>query len=86
MAESGVPGFDMAAPLGAFVAAGTRREIIARLNQAFIAAIRAPDVQERMANIGMEPVGTTPEEYEKILHEEYERNGQLVRRIGLRVD
>lgn len=86
VAESGVPGFDMAAPLGVFVAAGTRREIIARLNQAFIAAIRAPEVLERMANIGMEPVGTTPEEYEKILHQEYERNGKLVRRIGLRVD
>ena len=39
-----------------------------------------------VATICMEPVGTATEEYEKILREEYEINGQLVKRIGLRVD
>ena len=86
VAETVAPGFDMAAPLGVFVAGGTRREIVARLNQAVNEAVRAPDVVSRMAAIGMEPVGMTPEQYEKNLREEHERLGRLIRRIGMRLD
>jgi len=84
--ESVAPGFDMAAPLGVFVAAGTRRDTVQRLSQAVNAAVKAPDVAARMAAIGMEPLGTTPEQYETILREDYERMGRLVRRIGMRLD
>jgi tripartite-type tricarboxylate transporter receptor subunit TctC len=86
VAETVAPGFDMAAPLGVFVAGGTRREIIARLNQAVGDAIRAPDAVARMASIGMEPVGLTPAQYEKNLREEHDRLGALIRRIGMRLD
>jgi hypothetical protein len=34
----------------------------------------------------MEPVGTTPEQYERLLKEEHRRLGGLIRRIGLRVE
>jgi tripartite-type tricarboxylate transporter receptor subunit TctC len=86
VAETVDPGFDMAAPLGVFVAPRTPRDIVARLNRAVIDAVKAPDVVERMAAIGMEPAGSTPEEYEKMLKEEYERFGALIRRIGLQVE
>ncbi len=86
VAETVDPGFDMSAPLGVFVAPRTPREIVARLNRGVNEAVKAPDVVERMAAIGMEPVGTTPEQYEKMLHEEYERFGALMRRIGMRLD
>jgi tripartite-type tricarboxylate transporter receptor subunit TctC len=86
VAETVDPGFDMAAPLGVFVATRTPRDIVARLNRAVIDAVKAPDVIERMGAIGMEPAGTTPEEYEKMLKEEYERFGALIRRIGLQAE
>jgi tripartite-type tricarboxylate transporter receptor subunit TctC len=86
VAETVAPGFDMSAPLGAFVASGTRRELVARLAQAINDAVRAPDVVARMAAIGMEPLGTTPEQYEKTLREEHQRLGSLIKRIGMRVD
>jgi tripartite-type tricarboxylate transporter receptor subunit TctC len=86
VAETVAPGFDMAAPLGVFVAARTPREIVARLNRAVNEAVKAPEVAERMAAIGMEPAGTTPAEYEKLLRTEYERFGSLVGRIGMRLD
>jgi len=86
VAETVAPGFDMAAPLGVFVAAGTRREIVTRLSQAVNDAVRSPDVLGRMAAIGMEPVGLTPEQYEKNLREEHARLGALIRRIGMRLD
>jgi tripartite-type tricarboxylate transporter receptor subunit TctC len=86
VAETVAPGFDMSAPLGVFVAARTPPEIVARLNRAVSAAVRSPDLLERMAAIGMEPAGTAPEQYEKMLKEEYERFGSLIRRIGMRID
>jgi tripartite-type tricarboxylate transporter receptor subunit TctC len=86
VAETVVPGFDMSAPLGVLVAARTPREIVARLSRAVNAAVRSPDLLERMAAIGMEPAGTTPEQYEKMLREEYERFGSLIGRIGMRID
>jgi tripartite-type tricarboxylate transporter receptor subunit TctC len=76
----------MAAPLGVFVAAGTRREIVMRLSQSVNDAVRNPEVVARMAAIGMEPVGLAPEQYEKNLREEHERLGTLIRRIGMRLD
>ncbi len=86
VAETVVPGFDMSAPLGVLVAARTPREIVARLSRAVNAAVRSPDLLERMAAIGMEPAGTTPEQYERTLREEYERFGRLTRRIGMQPD
>ena len=86
VAETVAPGFDMAAPLGVFVASRTPREIVARLNGAVSAAVKSPEVVERMAGIGMEPAGTTPEQYERLLREEHERIGSLIRRIGMRLD
>lgn len=86
VAETVAPGFDMAAPLGVFASGGTRREILTRLSGAIAEALRAPDVVTRMAAIGMEPVGTTPEQYEKILREDYQRFGNLIRRIGMRLE
>ncbi len=86
VAETVAPGFDMAAPLGVFVAARTPREIVARLNRAANDAVKSPEVVERMAGIGMEPAGTTPEEYEKLLRAEFERFGSLIRRIGMHLD
>ena len=86
VAESVDPGFDMAAPLGVFVAARTPRAIVARLNQAAVDAVKSPDVIERMGAIGMEPAGSTPEQYERMLREEYERFGTLIKRIGLQME
>lgn len=86
VAEAVDPGFDMAAPLGVFVAARTPREIVTRLNRAVVDAVRAPEVIERMGAIGMEPAGSTAEEYEKMLREEYERFGALIERIGLQLE
>jgi tripartite-type tricarboxylate transporter receptor subunit TctC len=86
VAETVDPGFDMAAPLGVFVAARTPRAIIERLNRAVVDAVKAPDVIDRMGAIGMEPAGSTPEEYEKMLRDEYERFGALIKRIGLQME
>jgi tripartite-type tricarboxylate transporter receptor subunit TctC len=84
VAESGLPGFDMAGSTGVYVAAGTPRPIVAKLSQAFNDAMRQPDFAQKLTATGMEPIGTTPEQFEKMLRSEYERDAAVVKRLGLR--
>ncbi len=62
LAESGVPGYAMSTWYGAVAPAKTPREIIVRLNQEMLKALALPDIKERMASLGADVVGTSPEE------------------------
>jgi tripartite-type tricarboxylate transporter receptor subunit TctC len=86
VAESGMPGFNMAGTVGEFVAAGTPQAIVNRLNDGFNAAIRAPDVLEKLGVAGLETIGGTQQEYIRMLREEYERLGPIARQLGLKAD
>jgi tripartite-type tricarboxylate transporter receptor subunit TctC len=84
VAESGVPGFDMAGQTGVFVSSKTPRPLVQRLSQLFNEAIRVPDVAQKLIAVGMEPIGSTPEQFEKILRSEMERDAGLAKRLGLK--
>ena len=58
-----LPGFDVSAWMGIFVPAGTPQPIVARLNKAIVQITRMPDVIEKFAALGAEPIGSTPEEF-----------------------
>ena len=83
IAESGFPGFEMVSWYGAFVPAGTPPEIVDRLHREFVRAMQAPVVRERLASLGMEPVGSAPVEFAKELKEEAVRWSALVRDAGV---
>lgn len=62
IAESGVPGYAMSTWYGAVMPAKTPREIVIRLNQEMLKALALPDVKERLAALGADIVGSSPEE------------------------
>ena len=68
------------------VAAGTPRALVMRLNEEFNKLIRAPEVTPKLLAAGMEPIGTTPEQWEKMLRAEYARGPELVRRLALKAE
>jgi hypothetical protein len=74
----------MSGSTGIFVAAGTPRPIINKLAQAFNEAIRQPEVAQRLTAAGLEVIGSTPEEFDRRIRSEAERDAQLVKRLGLR--
>jgi tripartite-type tricarboxylate transporter receptor subunit TctC len=63
MAEAGMPEFDLYTWFGMFAPAGTPAEAVARLQREVAAGLKTPDVQERFAAVGAEPVGSTPAEF-----------------------
>jgi tripartite-type tricarboxylate transporter receptor subunit TctC len=82
--ESGVPGFNGNSWLGLVAPAGTPREIVARLSAEVAKALNSPDVRERFLAQGVEPVGSTPEQFAAFIESEIPRWGSAARAAGAR--
>jgi tripartite-type tricarboxylate transporter receptor subunit TctC len=86
VAESGVPGFEVALRYGLAAPAGTPPAIIARLNKERNAALAAEDVKTRLATEGAEAMAGTPEFYAADIAADEKKWGGLVKKLGLKVE
>ncbi len=86
IAEGGVPGYVTTTWHGWLAPAGTPSPIITRLNIELAKAARAPDVAERMAADGGEPIGSSPERFQQLLASEIMRWRKVVQVAGIRTD
>jgi len=84
MAEAGFPGVEVGSGVGLVAPVGTPSDIIDTLHRATVAVIATPGFKERMAAIGVDTVGTTPQEYAKIIREEYVKWGKVVEAAGIK--
>ena len=66
--------------------ARTPSAIVRRMNAEVVKALRAPEVQKRLADIGAVPAPSSPEEFRKILRSEGDRWGKLIREKKIRAD
>ena len=69
-----------------YAPAGTPPEIIAKLNAAAVAAVRDPQVVEKLTKLSAVPVGSTPAELDALTRLEYERWGTLIRQRKVTVN
>jgi tripartite-type tricarboxylate transporter receptor subunit TctC len=79
-------GFSVDTWWGLVAPAATPREVIQRLNQAFVAALQSPQAKARFAQLMAEPVTTTPEEFGAFMRAELTRYEQVVKQSGAKVD
>jgi tripartite-type tricarboxylate transporter receptor subunit TctC len=86
IAESGVPGYENSTWHGWLAPAGTPPAILSRLNAELVKASRSPEVVERLAPDGGEPVGTTPEQFSRHIAVEMARWSKLVKETGIRFE
>jgi tripartite-type tricarboxylate transporter receptor subunit TctC len=71
---------------GVLAPAGTPAPVIAKFNAALVAALNEPDLRSRLHNAGVTPAPSTPEAFEKYLHEENARWGKIIRDKGIKGD
>ena len=84
IAESGVPGFRQSNNYGLYAPAGTPRPIVQAINQVVSAGLRTPDTVKRLAAEGTEPAERmTPDEYRRMIAEDYVQLEQLLRKLDL---
>ena len=86
VAELGLPGYDFAPQIGALAPAGTPASIVARLSNEIAKAVRSPEVAQRFQQLGIDPVGSTPESYAELIRAAYERFGLVVKATGTRAE
>ncbi len=80
------PGFEVDTWWGLIAPAGTPKDVVARLNAAYVAALNSPDVKTRFAGMMAEPVPTTPEQFAELIRSEYARYEGVVKASGAKVD
>lgn len=86
MKEAGVAGVEVVVWYGVLAPAATARDIVTKLADAVARAARSPDTRQRLLDQGAEPVGSTPEEFGKLLREEITRWAEVVKVSGARAD
>jgi len=84
--ESGLPGFEAVLHYGLLAPAGAPREIIARLNKELLALVAAPDVRERIAADGGDPLPSSPEQYAADIDREEAKWSALIKQLNLKVE
>ncbi len=71
---------------GLVAPAGTPKDVIAKLNTAFVAALNTPEAQARFAGLLAEPVPTTPEQFGALMKSELAKYQAVVKAAGAKVD
>lgn len=86
VAEAGLPGYEVNLWYGIFAPAKTPRATVARLASEAQRALKAPDVQERLTGLGVELVGSSPEQFRAFVQSENAKWSKVVKATGLTVD
>ena len=86
IAESGVPGFDVASWYGLLAPAGTPPDIIARLHAETVRILKQPEVQQQFLAMGAAPVGNTSDAFDDEIRADLARWAAVVTAAGIRAE
>jgi tripartite-type tricarboxylate transporter receptor subunit TctC len=86
VAEAALPGFEYVSYWGVTVPAGTPKEIVTKLNSEIVKVLRMPEMREKFASNGAEPIGDTPEHYGEFLRQEVVKTGKIVKESGAKAE
>ena len=78
-----VPGFDTVPWAGMFAPAGTPKAVVARLNSEIVNAINKPAINQRLAEIGLQPAPSTPAELDQLVKDQLKAWGKKIRDAGI---
>lgn len=84
--ELGVPGLAFSNWFGFFAPAGTPAELVQRLNRELNTLMRAPDVADRLRQLGADPVTGTPEAFAKVIRDEHDSWKAVIQRAGIKAE
>jgi len=85
-AEAGIQGYEVNAWYSMHAIAGTPKPVIARWNAELRRILKLPDIQERLKQLGSEPVGNSPEEFSKFVRAEHAKYARAIREAGVKVE
>jgi tripartite-type tricarboxylate transporter receptor subunit TctC len=84
IAEGGLPGFDYNLWVGLWAPAGTPQDIVDKINADVAKVLATPDVRERLAALGAEPMVMTPAEFRKFMRDEMDDSAKVVKAANIK--
>jgi tripartite-type tricarboxylate transporter receptor subunit TctC len=85
MAET-VAGYDTEVWWGLLGPGDMPRDVVEKLSHDFVAALNTDAVKERLAKLGAEPIGSTPQAFDKKIHDDYDKWGPIIQAAGIKAD
>ena len=86
VAEAGVPGYEVGVWFGIVAPAATPRDVLVKLNAELNRILAMPDVKQKFADQGVEPVGGPPERFGEHIRAQIEKWGRVVKESGAKVE
>ena len=86
IAEQGFPSFEAVSWYALMVPAGTPAEVVRKLHAESARILRLPDVKEKLAGLGADPVGNAPEELAASIRSESARWAEVIRKQGIKAE
>ncbi len=86
VSEAGLKGFEAISWYGPMVPAGTPRDVINRLFTESLKLVKQPEVRERLIASGVDPAGTTPDEFSAYVRSEVEKWAKIIKATGAKPD
>jgi tripartite-type tricarboxylate transporter receptor subunit TctC len=85
MAESGFPGFEAVPWFGLLAPRGTPQDVIDKLYAETVKALALPELRRKFDELGLEPVGNTPAEFDAVIRKETPEWAKVIRDAGIRL-
>jgi tripartite-type tricarboxylate transporter receptor subunit TctC len=82
IAESGLPGYEATSWYGILAPARTPSQIVARLHEVLVSVIGAPDMKDKLAAQGLDPVGNTPQQFVAVINSEIVKWAKVIKASG----
>jgi tripartite-type tricarboxylate transporter receptor subunit TctC len=86
VAEAGLRDFEVTTWYGVLAPAGTPKAVVNRLNAELVKIMHSPELKERLAATGTEPLTSTPEEFAGYIKREIAKWGEVIRKAGVKAD
>jgi tripartite-type tricarboxylate transporter receptor subunit TctC len=81
-----VPGYDTGVWWGLLGPAGLPADVLEKLSKDFVAALNTDAVKERLAKLGAQPIGSTPQQFDAKIREDYEKWAPIIKAAGMKAE
>jgi len=86
IAEAALPGYDTGVWWGFVAPAGLPADVKAKLAKDCAEVVQIPAVQEKLLQLGATPIGSSPEVFAKLIRDEYDKWGPIIKAAGIRAE
>jgi tripartite-type tricarboxylate transporter receptor subunit TctC len=86
IAEGGIPGYDTGVWWGVVGPANMPADVVAKLSHDFVAAVNLPSVKERLAGLGATAIGSSPQEFDAQMRNDFKKWDPVIKAAGIKFD